>query len=168
MADCHLVAVCSGWSVDQITNNLTIFEIVEEVHAGALPFSDSGLLVVSMWTFSPDEVAEQAELEVRVYIADQPDMAPQGNELELLADVVSQPFPIKVTARRTRLRLFGFQANRAGHKRVGMQYRHKDDEQWLSTTAYAVVELNVEGPPPTSDGDQDQDDGRVQPEDVQD
>ncbi len=130
MPDCYMLAICRGTSIDQATNNLTIFGIVEGVagdnYPGILP-----LEIISIWSFTPEDY--RVEFEVRIITHD----IQSANKAPHFSD------PIALIAEGSRLRLAmqgGVYLDGPGYKRLSMQIREKGTENWLETTAYTLLE----------------------------
>jgi hypothetical protein len=55
MPRCYLLAIAQGSALDSLTNNFTLFSLVEEVQSNQFPVT-LPFEVHSHWQFAPDEV----------------------------------------------------------------------------------------------------------------
>jgi hypothetical protein len=118
---CYLLAVCSGSSLDQQSNNVTLFNLVEQlnIRPGAAP--PTGLVPLEIHAYFEVSPAEQSfEFEVRFSM-----VASTG--LETLSDPVRH----KPTAARYRTRTIGLPFPPVvGQYHLSVDWRPAGSEQW--------------------------------------
>lgn len=59
--------IAESCSVDQNTNSLSLFHILEELHVPGLPFVLPQLVAVSSWNLADDEIGNEYQLLLRVH-----------------------------------------------------------------------------------------------------
>ncbi len=73
--------VSEGVSVDQNTNNVSVFAILEEI-SGSLPLRGSRLVATSSWNMSPDEQDRDFQVALRITLPSGKVM-PESNDLKV-------------------------------------------------------------------------------------
>jgi len=134
---CYLLVCCGGSSVDQQTNNFSLFSLVEQVNLppGA-PHPPGGLLpleIHSYWALGPDEIGR--EYEIRFVL-----VAPTGLETP------SDPFKHRWVTPRFRSRTLGLPLPpvvgayelRADWREAGSAGWRRDPASWPVIFAEAV------------------------------
>lgn len=122
MPKCYFLSVCSGSAVDQHSNNVTLFNLVEQINVppGAPP-PPQGLVPVEMHAYfevSPMELGQ--DIEVRFVL-----VAASG--LETPAEV----FAHRPVTPRFRTRTFGLPFPPVtGHYSLRFDWRYRGEEGW--------------------------------------
>ena len=117
MPTCHLLAVCQGSSLDQSTNNWSIFGLVEQVQVrsfpAALPFE-----VHSHWRYEPDE--NGCDFEFRIAM-----ISPSAGQ------VFSDPITVHARNPRHRIRAAGLPPiSGPGNYEITMEWRSSGTANW--------------------------------------
>ena len=119
-----------GLSVDNQTNTLTVFAVVEQLGAHAFPAAVPEMALVSLWKREPGE--EGVAFVQRTRFVD-----PSGEELGL----VDQSFRFEQPHHRmlTHIRLFPVRLS--GCHRIKVQIRRDDDPNWGAVVASYPIEV---------------------------
>ena len=122
MPNCYLIAVCQSSSLDQYSNNWSLFTLTEQVQVHfpvRLPFEAH-----TFWTFSPDEYERPIDVQLVL-------LYPDGTE------AASQTLALRVITPRQRVRITGLPEIRAvGEYRIGVQWRWQGTENWTRCAVF--------------------------------
>lgn len=124
---CYLLAVCSGSSLDQHSNNITLFNLVEQLnfprHAQPPPGALLPLEIHAYFELRPEELHQRFDLRFALV---------ESNGLETL----TEPSQHKSTTPRYRTRTMGLPAPPGlGSYQLRVDYRPSGTENWLRDTA---------------------------------
>ncbi len=142
MPECYLLTLTAGSSLDQHTNNVTLFNLVEQVNirpqAMPKPGSRVPLEVHAYLTMTGDEVGENFDMRFALVSA--------STGLEMYSD----PATHRAAAIRMRTRSLGlpFPAH-LGHYDLRVEFRRGQDAQWTRDHArwpISFVEAEVSPP----------------------
>jgi hypothetical protein len=125
MPRCYLLAVCSGSSLDEDTNNFSLFNLVEQVqcHADAPADLVLPLEVHAYWSFAPDEIDRAFEVH---WV-----LCAQGG-----IEMIGQGYPIRSNSPHFRMRMFGLGIPRLpGDCEVRVDWRLLPSESWTRDPA---------------------------------
>ena len=65
----HLFSICSNLvSIDQFSNNLSIFHILEQISSSKLPFTFPQLFVTTLWQRYKNEEAIEFEMKITLNV----------------------------------------------------------------------------------------------------
>ena len=137
----YLIAICRGSSLDQSTNNMSLFGLVEQVQAASVP-SDVPLEFHLHYEF--DEAERGRDYEVRALILE------RGSRQRW----ESGPVPIKSPTPRFRLSIHGFRLPAFGTFDVFAEVREaRLDGEWeRSPFSWPLEITKLVGPDDDSDG----------------
>lgn len=62
----ELFAVCESCSIDQASNRLSLFNILEETNSEGLPVRVASMAIVSLWLFDPADMGREVLSRVHV------------------------------------------------------------------------------------------------------
>lgn len=140
MPSCYLLAVCSGSSLDQNSNNVTLFNLVEQLNippnAPPPPNNVLPLEIHAYFQLAPEEVNEAFEVRFAM-------VSDAG--LETYTD----PFKYKSPAPRFRTRTLGLPFPPAlGNYLLRVDHRREGTGQWRRDTASWPVTIVEHAPKP--------------------
>ena len=116
MPECYLLAISSGSSLDNDTNNWSLFKLVEQVGVphtpGILP-----LEIHTYWLFEPEEY--KINFDIRLVLVNR-----EGGRLESKSIVLSSQTP------QHRVRITGLPIDGFGFHKLRVEWRKQDADQW--------------------------------------
>jgi len=138
--DCYFLTVCGGSSVDQHSNNVSLFNLVEQVNvnpnARQLPRGLLPLEIHAYWSLTPGQVGEEFEARF-VLVAD------TGLETS------SSTFKHRPVTRRFRSRTMGVPYPPVfGEYTLHVDWRVTDDEPWRRTPVRWPLSIRAGEPKP--------------------
>jgi hypothetical protein len=124
---CYLLAVCSGSSLDQHSNNITLFNLVEQLNFPPHAEPPAGALlpleIHAYFELRPEQIDQR--FDVRFALV-------ESNGLE----TVTEPFQHKSTTPRYRTRTLGLPAPPGpGSYQLRIDFRPTGTESWLRDSA---------------------------------
>jgi hypothetical protein len=133
MPDCYLLAVAEGSSLDQHSNNLSLFSLVEILRLRPPPNAPpiAPFEIHSYWQLSPDEIGVTFEWRL-VFVA--PD-----NEVPW-----EKVFEFRSPTVRHRFRVFGFPVLVSGQIRLQVDWRESGTQQWQRCDVFWPIEIEVQ------------------------
>jgi hypothetical protein len=119
MPRAYLLSVCSGSSVDRELNNVSLFNMVEQVALPALqPGMQLPLELHAYWEAGPADIG--AEFECRFVFLREQEVSGQP----------SPPIRFRPDSPRVRARALGLPVPAAGPHRLGVEWRRAGEERW--------------------------------------
>jgi len=132
MPRAYLLAICSGSSVDRELNNVSLFNLVEQVAAPAFePGMSLPLELHAYWEAGPGEIG--AELECRFVL-----LRDGG-----LSGAPSPAIRFRQDAPRVRARALGLPVPAPGPHRLAVEWRRIGEERWTREAAMWPVSFDA-------------------------
>lgn len=128
MAECYLIAVSVGSSLDRDTNNWSLFGLTEQIRLPEdTPLLADGDAILPLevhiyWQFAPKEVGQT--LEFRLIVS--------GST----GEKQSRVFSVASDHRRHRSRIAGFPLFAEGDIRIGVESRFAGSNEWVKSPAF--------------------------------
>lgn len=141
MPRCYLIAVCAGSSVDQQSNNATLFNLVEQINvppnAPPPPGNVIPLEIHVYWQFDGPEVGQDFEMRLV--------MVAKSSTLETSGDAIAH----RALSPRLRTRLIGLPFPPvAGSYELCVDWRRAGEEQWRRQDLRWPVTISNDLPSP--------------------
>ena len=136
---CHTIVLCSGSSHDTLSNNYTLFNLIEQLRV-PIPRITLPIDQVTFWQVSPDDFGKTFEVVLDLH-------APSGDEV-----LSSRPIRLKATHVSHRVRAQGFVVpDESGTYQVRVRVRGVDDDgegegAWELQPARWPVRVTITGP----------------------
>jgi hypothetical protein len=129
MPNCYLLALCHSSSLDNSTNNWSLFNLIEQIKVREFPFQPP-FESHAYWRFNPDEY--EIDFEMRLILVSDHGLATQSN-----------PLPLRSNTARLRIRVTGAPPiERPGNYELRVEWRRQGTDSW--TRCDSVWPLQVE------------------------